>query len=169
MWRSVTTTVGVGLASLVVAGAAAAKVSFDPVTQTGFISRGDVIAAAGKAGLIAEPFVTFRSTTSYTLTCTLPDQTQARADLARDVFIVFHAKARYSPGGNTITGYSFTHDDIVDAGVSPPFDDRFICLSLLGIVGDSTPVDLQYSGVSDVDTLTYFAPGGAVELPFKTD
>jgi hypothetical protein len=168
MWRWVTITLGVGLACLVTAGVAAAKVSYDPATRAGFIGRGDVIAAAGKAGLIADPIVTFTSTTSYNLTCTWPDQTQRSADLERTLFLVYRAKARYAAGNNTITGYSLTQDAIIDGGESLPFPDSFICWALLGRSDDGTPVALQYQGVSEVETLTYFAPNGAVELPFTT-
>jgi len=168
MRRWLTTTVSVGLVSLVTASVAAATVTYDPATQTGFIGRGDVIAAAGKTGLIADPFVTFTSTTRYTLTCTWPDQTQRQVSLARQFYAVYRAKTRYSPGKDTITGYSLAPDAIVDGGNVPPFPDAFICWALLGRSDDGTPVDLQYQDVSLVETLTYFAPSGAVQLPYTT-
>lgn len=168
MLRWLTTTVSVGLVALAAAGAAAAGVTYNPSTQTGFIGRGDVIAAAGKAALIADPVVTFSSNTSYTLTCTWPDQTQVRANLTRTFFLVYRPKPRVSPGNETITGYSLSRDVIIDGGLVPPVPDEFICWALLGRSDDGTPVDLQYQDVSRVETLTYAASGVAVQLPYQT-
>jgi hypothetical protein len=168
MLRWLTTTVSVGLIALAAAGVAMAAVTYDPSTQTGFIGRGDVIAAAGKAGLIADPVVTFASTTHYTLTCTWPDQTQVRANLERTFFVVYRAQTRFAHGNETITGYSLSRDAIIDGGLVPPVPDEFICWGLLGRSDDGTPVDLQYQDVTNVQTLTYFAPGGAVQLRYTT-
>jgi hypothetical protein len=154
-----------GLLALVGAGAASATVRYDPSTQSGFIGRGDVIAAAGKNALVPDPVVLYTSSTQYTLTCTWPDQTQRRVTIQRTNFVLFHAVTRYAPGSGTITGYSLAHDNIFDGGISPPFPDSVICWSLLGRSDDGTAVDLQYDNPSVVEALTYFGPN-PVQLPF---
>jgi hypothetical protein len=156
-----------GLLALVGAGAASATVRYDPSTQSGFIGRGDVIAAAGKDALIPDPVVLFASSTHYTLTCTWPDQTQRRATIERTTFVLFRAATRYAPGSGTITGYSLTPGNIFDGGVSPPAPDSVICWSLLGQADNGTAVDLQYENTSVVEALTYFGPN-PVQLPFTT-
>jgi hypothetical protein len=159
-----TTTVGLLALALSTASAASAAASYDPSTNTGFISRGDVIANAGRDALIADPVVAFESTTDYTLTCTWPDQEQRSLNLERSFFVLHRAQTRYAPGSGTITGYSLSRDTIFDGGSSPPAPDITICWALLGRVDDGTAVDLQYQNVSRVDTLTFFGPNGAIQL-----
>jgi hypothetical protein len=167
MRRTLTLAGCTALLALIAASAASATVTYDPATQTGFIGRGDVIAAAGKGALIADPVVLFTTTAHYTLTCTWPDQVQRTATLERSTFVLFRAKTRYAGGSGTITGYSFTASNIFDGGASPPVPDQAICWALLGRADDGSAVDLQYQDASLVDAFTYFGPS-AVQLPFVT-
>lgn len=159
-----TTSVGLLLLALSAASAAGAAVSYDPSSNSAFISRGDVIASAGKSALIENPVVAFQSTTDYTLTCTWPDQAQRSVNLERSFYVLHRAQTRYAPGSGTITGYSLSGDTIFDGGSSPPVPDIVICWALLGQADDGTAVDLQYQNVSRVDTLTFFGPNGAIQL-----
>jgi hypothetical protein len=159
-----TTTVGLVLLALSATSAADAAASYDPSSNTGFISRGDVIANAGKAALIPDPVVAFESTTDYTLTCTWPDQEQRSLNLERSSFALHRAQTRYAPGSGAITGYSLSQDTIFDGGSSPPVPDVVICWSLLGRADDGTAVDLHYQNVSSVATLTFFGPNGPIQL-----
>jgi hypothetical protein len=145
-----------GLLALVGAGAASATVKYDPSTHSGFISRGDVVAAVGKDALVTDPFVLYASSTQYTLTCTWPDQTQRQATIERTTFVLFQAATRYAPGSGMITGYSLTPGNIIDGGASPPAPDSAICWSLLGQADNGTAVDLRYENTSVVEALTYF-------------
>ena len=167
MRRSLTIAVCTGLLALVAASSAAAAATFDPATQTGFISRGEVITAGGKDALIADPMVSFTSTTRYTLTCTWPDQTRRQTEIVRTAFVLFRATTRYAPGTGLITGYSLSPSNVVDGDVSPPFPDATICWGLLGTADDGTPVDVEQHDVTRADTLTFFGPN-AVQLPFKS-
>jgi hypothetical protein len=159
-----TATVSLSLLALSFASAAGAAVSYDPSSNTGFISRGDVIASGGKDALISDPVVAFSRTTDYTLTCTWPDQVQRSLSLERSSYVIHRARTRYAVGSGAITGYSLSSDTIIDAGSSPPVPDVVICWALLGQADDGTPVDLQYANVSQVATLTLFGPNGAVRL-----
>jgi hypothetical protein len=165
MRRSLIIAVCTGLLALMAAGTAAAS-SFDPATQTGFISRGEVITAGGKLALIADPMVSFTSTTRYTLTCTWPDQTQRQTEIARTLFILFRATTRYAPGTGLITGYSLSPSNVVDGDISPPYPDATICWGLLGRTDDGTPVAVEQQDVTHVDALTFFGPS-PFALPFK--
>jgi hypothetical protein len=159
-----TAIVSLSLLALSATSAAGAAVSYDPSSNTGFISRGDVIANAGKNALIGDPVVAFTSTTDYTLTCTWPDQTQRSLNLERSFYVLHRARTRYAPGSGAITGYSLSSETVFDGGFSPPFPDIVICWALLGKSDDGTPVDLQVRNLSRVDTLTFFGPNGAVQL-----
>jgi len=166
MKRGLTIAACTGLLALVAAGTASAAVSYDPATQTGFISRGEVIAAADKDALIADPMVSFTSTMRYTLTCSWPDQTQRQVALERTAFVLFRATTRYSQGTGVITGYSLGPNNIVDGGAAPPVPDTTICWSLRGSADDGTPVVAQQLGMTQADSLVFFGPT-AVQLPFN--
>jgi hypothetical protein len=159
-----TAIVSLSLLALSATSAAGAAASYDPSSNTGFISRGDVIANGGRSALIGDPVVAFESTTDYTLTCTWPDQAQRSLNLERSFYVLHRARTRYAPGSGAITGYSLSSDTIFDSGSSPPVPDVVICWALLGRADDGTPVDLQYQNLSRVDTLTFFGPNGAVQL-----
>jgi hypothetical protein len=165
MKRGLTTAACTALLALVAAGTASAAVSYDPAAQTGFISRGEVIAAAGKGALIVDPMVLFTSTTRYTLTCNWPDQTQRQVALERTAFVLFRATTRYAGGTDQITGYSLAPGNIVDGGAAPPVPDATICWSLLGTADDGTPVVVQQLGLTQADSLVFFGPT-PVQLPF---
>src|SRR5690348_15959845 len=78
--------------------------TFDPSSQSGFISRGDVISAGGKGALIANPIVTYTLTVRTQLTCTWPNSTQRSTTLTSFLFRNYQAVTRYA-GNGTITGY----------------------------------------------------------------
>src|SRR5438876_3923383 len=78
--------------ALATAAGAGATVSFSPQTRTGFIGRGDVIAAAGKDALVANPMVAYNVTQTFTETCTWSDGTSVQASGSHFLFLLFQAE-----------------------------------------------------------------------------
>src|SRR5690242_13907571 len=94
--------------------------NFDPSSQSGFISRGDVISAGGKGALIANPVVTYSLAIRNRLTCTWADSTQRSTTLTQTLFRNYQADTRYAANG-TITGYFLTKDNEFNSDIEPPF------------------------------------------------
>jgi hypothetical protein len=133
--------------------------NFDPASQSGFISRGDVIAAGGKGALIANPVVTYTLTMRSQLTCTWPDSTQRSTTLTSYLFRNFRADTRYA-GNGTITGYFLSQSNEFDSDIEPPFfNEEAICWSLLGLP-DGGPVQMSDAVLPSSSSLTFFGPNG---------
>jgi hypothetical protein len=154
----------VALASATGAGAAA---SFNPQARTGFISRGDVVAAAGVGALVANPMVAYETTQTFTETCTWTNGTSVQASGSHFLFLLFQAETRYAPGSHTITGYAISPADIVD-GETNPTSDRDLCWAARGLPDDGSTITQTYSYGPKITTLTFFGPSGAVALPFHS-
>lgn len=147
-------------------GTAAATASFDINSQSGFIGRGDVIAAAGKDALIANPVVRFLKTTSTRLVCTWPDSTQRTTTISQTLVIVYNAETRYAPGSGIITGYVFGRSDEIISSIDPPFlDPTAACWSALGIAPNGATVQIDAQPLPSTSTLTFFGPSGPFDLP----
>jgi hypothetical protein len=135
--------------------------NFDPSSQSGFISRGDVIAAGGKSALVANPVVTYTQTMRTRLTCTWPDTTQLSTTLTSRLFRNYVADTRYAPNG-TITGYFLSQANEFDSQIDPPFlNETAICWSLRGQTDDGTPVQTSDEQISSSATLTLSTPQGS--------
>jgi hypothetical protein len=156
----------VGCLFAIGAGTALAKASYDISSQSGFISRGDVIAAGGKGALIANPVITFTQNTWYRLTCTWPDSTQLSTTTQSSLFIQYQPETRYA-GNGTITGYFLSRDDEVASQMSPPFDtSRQTCLALRGLPDNGTPIQTDATPLRTTSRLTFFGPAGPFDLDF---
>jgi hypothetical protein len=144
-----------------IGAATATAANFDPTSESGFISRGDVIAAGGKGALISNPVVTYSLTMRSRLTCTWPDGTQFSTILTSVLFRNFNAAARYAPGSENITGYSVSKDNEFNSEIDPPFfNDQAICGTLHSLPADGTPVLADVEQISTSSALTFFtAPG----------
>jgi hypothetical protein len=140
--------------------------TFDPSSQTGFISRGDVISAGGKGALIANPVVVYRLTVRSQLTCTWPDSTQRSTTLTSFLFRDFRADTRYS-GNGTITGYFLSPDNEFDSAIEPPFfNESAICWSLRNLTDNGTPVETEMTPLGSTSELTFVGPSGSFDLGF---
>jgi hypothetical protein len=155
----------VALATAAGAGAAA---SFNPQTRTGFISRGEVVAAGGAGALVADPKVAYQTTQAFTETCTWANGVSVQASGSHFLFLLFQAETRYAPGSHTITGYAILPADIVDGETSDAAVDRALCWTARGLPDDGSAVTQTYAFGPVVKTLTFFGPGGAVALPFRS-
>lgn len=157
-------TIIVGIAGVILSTATGANASatFDPQTRTGFISRGEVIASAGKDAVVPDAMVFYSSTQSFTETCTWPDGSTVQASGTHQFYLLFHAETRYAPGSGTITGYAFSPSDIVDGGTPPPGQDLALCWQALGLPDDGTPVTQTYQSGPSTSTLSF----NGVVLPF---
>jgi hypothetical protein len=138
--------------------------NFDPSSESGFISRGDVISAGGKSALIPNPVVTYTLTMQNRLTCTWPDSTQRSTTLTSFLFRNYVADTRYS-GNGTITGYFLSRDNEFNSDIEPPFfNEDAICWSLLGIADNGTPVQTDMTPLGSTSKLTFFGPSGPFDL-----
>jgi hypothetical protein len=164
MMRYLVATATAVCVAFVLAGTAAATVTFSPSTLSGFIGRGDVIAGGGMTALVANPLLGYTSETQTQLTCAWPDGTTRSLTIPIEFFVLFQAETRYAPGNDTITGYTFSRQDIIDAEISPPVDPSGACMSLSGIPAGTPTVSSTV--VSTTSALTYFAPGGSFSLSF---
>jgi hypothetical protein len=160
---------GVAVAGAILAfsaGTAAAKANYDVASQSGFISRGDVIAAGGKDALVANPVIRFTAETRMRLTCTWPDSTQSSTTLETTVLVLFHAETR-TAGNGTITGYFLSRADVFDSEIFPPFEnDRATCFSLRGLTDNGSPVQTDTALLGTTSELTFFGPSGPFDLSF---
>lgn len=148
----------------IVAGTAAARPSFDIASQSGFISRGDVISAGGTDALIASPVVRFTLETRTRLTCTWPDSTTRSTTMESTLLLLYHADARVAANG-IITGYFISKANQFDAEIIPPFtDDTATCWSLLGVADNGTTVHTDMTLLGTTSELTFFGPSGAFDL-----
>ena len=147
------------------AGTAGAKASYDLASQSGFISRGDVIAAGGKDALVPDPTVTFTRTFRMGLTCTWPDSTRRSTTLSSTVFIQSVAETRYAGNGN-ITGYLLSRNDVVFSDITPFPDATATCWSLLGLVSNGTPVQTDMTPLGTTSELSFVGPSGPFDLGF---
>jgi hypothetical protein len=150
------------------ASGAGASVSFNPQTWSGTISRGELIAHAGKDGLVPDPMVSFTTTQDFTETCTFEDGSSVQASGTHYVFVLFRAETTYAPGKGNITGYTLSPSDVVDGDTSQPGQDRGLCWAARGLSDDGSEVTQTYDLGPWVSTLTFFGPNGGVELPFVT-
>ena len=155
----------VALATAAGAGAAA---SFNVQTRTGFISRGDVLTAGGKAALVSNPMVAYQTTQSFTETCTWANGTSVQANGSHFLFLLFQAETRYAPGSNTITGYAISPSDIVDGQTNDAGEDRALCWQARGLPDNGSQITQTFAFGPTVRTLTFFGPNGGVELPFSS-
>jgi hypothetical protein len=146
------------------AGAKANGAAFDVSSQSGFISRGDVIAAGGKDALVASPVVRFTMETRMRLTCTWPDNTQRTTTMESTLLLLYRADTRVAENG-TITGYFLSKSNQFDAEIIPPFtDETATCWSLLGVADNGTPVQTDETPLGTSSELTFFGPSGAFDL-----
>ena len=146
------------------AGAKANKASFDISSQSGFISRGDVISAGGKDALVPSPVVRFTLETHVRLNCTWPDNTQRSTTMETTLLLLYHADTRFAANG-TITGYFLSKGNQFDAEILPPLSDpTATCWSLLGARDDGTPVQTDTTPLGTSSELTFFGPSGAFDL-----
>jgi hypothetical protein len=137
-----------------------AAANFDPATESGFISRGDVIAAGGKSALITNPVVTYSLTTRSRLTCTWPDSTQLSTTLTSVLFRNFLPDTRYA-GNGTITGYVLSKDNEFNSEIDPPFfNEEAICWSLLSLPDQGPSVQMSVEQLSTSSALTFFTGPG---------
>jgi hypothetical protein len=169
---------GVATLAVTTAGAASATVTYDPLSDHGFIGRGDVIANAGKAALVAEPLVSFTRQWDATVSCEWQDGTRQQATATLSYFILQQAVPRYAPGSGAITGYSLVRL-IVDGMIPLPGWDVGACYAATGgadhgsLVGN--PTFVSASAFRDVLGYSWYVelPGGgrswfSVDLPFTT-
>jgi hypothetical protein len=163
MKRRLAIAIAAAAASLVAAGTASATPTYDPSSQTGFISRGDVIAGGGKSALVPDPVIAFTSDTSYTLTCTWADSSQVSIPIVRSFYVLFRAEARYAANGK-ITGYAFSRADIFDGGEVPPLPDDLICSTLRP--DETTAPTVSTGAVATSSSLTFNSPSGGFDLHF---
>jgi hypothetical protein len=149
------------VAALVAIGAGTSAAStFDPVSQSGFISRGDVIAAGGKNAIIPNPVVTYAQTTRSRLTCTWSDSTQLSTTLTSTLVRNFVADTRYAPGSRTITGYFVSKDNEFNSEIDPAVvDEEAICWSLRGLADEGPNVQTGVEQLSTSSTLTFTSQG----------
>jgi hypothetical protein len=159
------TAVAVVLATATGAGAAA---SFNPQARTGFISRGDVMAAGGAGALVADPLIAYQTTQTFTETCTWTNGTSVQASGSHFLFLLFQAETRYAAGSQTITGYRISPADIIDGQTSDAGEDRALCFAARGMPDDGSAITQTFSFGRLVETLTFFGPSGAVALPFHS-
>jgi hypothetical protein len=114
MKRLVITLASTVAASLALAGAADATVTWEAGTQTWFIGRGDVIAALGKPALVPNPVVVWSFTAQASFTCVFADGTRIPATDEAFGFRLYFAQPRIAPGSGQITGYFAGPQQIVD-------------------------------------------------------
>jgi hypothetical protein len=158
----------VAAVALTTAAGASAMASFNVQTRTGFISRGDVVAAAGKGALQANPMISYLSTRSFVETCTFSDGTSVQANGSDFIFLLFQAETRSAPGTGTIIGYRISPADIVDGETSEPGEDRALCWAARGLPDDGSQITQTFDFGPTLSTLTYFGPSGGVALPFHS-
>lgn len=145
---------------LAIAAGTSAAANFDPSSESGFVSRGDVISAGGKAALIPNPVITYSLTLRSRLTCTWPDSTQLSTTLTSTLFRNFLADTRYAANG-TITGYFLSKSNEFNSEIDPPFfNESAICWSLRGLTDDGTPVQMDVEQLSTSSALTFFTGPG---------
>jgi hypothetical protein len=123
-----------------------------------------VIAVGGKTALVTNPLASYTSVTETQLTCTWTDGMTRSLTIPVEFFVLFRVETCYAPGNDTITGYAFSRQDIIDAEMAPPGDPSEACLSLSGIPAGTPTVSSTI--LSTTSTLTYFAPCGSFLLPF---
>jgi hypothetical protein len=163
-----TAVAGLTAGILVMAAGAGASVSFNLQSRTGFIDRGDVIAAAGKRALIANPLVSYQVVQPFTETCTWPDGTSVKATGSDLFFLLFQAETRYALGSDQITGYLLSPTDIIDGETSDPAENRALCWAARGLTDDGSQITQSYAFGPRVSTLTFFGSNGGVSLPFHS-
>jgi hypothetical protein len=159
---------GVTALLLATATGAGAAASFNPLTRTGFISRGDVTAAAGARALVADPIVAYNFSQAFTETCTFTDGSSVQASGTHFVFLLFQAETRYAPGSRRITGYTISPADVIDGDTNQPDEDRDLCWQARGVPDDGSPITQTYRLGQQVKTLTFSGPGIAFALPFHS-
>jgi hypothetical protein len=151
---------------LTIGVATSTAANFDPSSQSGFISRGDVISAGGKGALIANPVVTYTLTMRSQLTCTWPNSTQRSTTLTSFLFRNYLADTRYA-GNGTVTGYFLTKANEFNSDIEPAFfNETAICWSLLGVADNGTPVQTDMIPLGASSKLTFFGPSGPFDLNF---
>jgi hypothetical protein len=156
--------IGMTALALGIAGTARASASFNTDTRSGFVSRGDVIAAGGKDALVANPFVVYNAIHPFTETCTWPNGTSVQASGHSFLFLLYQAETMYAPGSGTITGYTFSLHDLIDGETDPVDPTRAACFAARGLHDDGSAITqaLQWGPV--VRTLTL----NATVLPFHS-
>jgi hypothetical protein len=159
---------GLIAALLATATGARAAATFNLQTRTGFISRGDVMAAAGARALVADPLVAYNISQAFTETCTFTDGFSVQASGSHFLFLLFQAETRYAPGSRTITGYTISPNDIIDGDTNQADEDRDLCWHARGIPDDGSPVTQTYTFGPQIQSLTFSGPGVAVALPFHS-
>jgi hypothetical protein len=144
---------------LAIGAGTTAAANFDPASESGFISRGDVIAAGGKSALVPNPVVTYTLTVRNQLTCTWPDSTTRSTTLTSFLFRNFRPDVRYAPGSGTITGYFLSKDNEFNSDIEPPFfNEEAICWSLLNLPDEGPNVQMSVEELPSSSSLTFF-PG----------
>jgi hypothetical protein len=92
------------LVQLLTAGASAGA-SYEPATNQGFITRGDVIAHLGKSALHPSPAVLARFQINWVLDCHYADGSSQRVAASSDGSVLMAPTTRRAANG-TITGYA---------------------------------------------------------------
>jgi hypothetical protein len=165
MKRYLAAAAAVGCILAIGAGTSAAA-TYDPSTQSGFISRGDVISAGGKAALIPNPVVVFRLSVRTRLTCTWTDSAQRSTTLTSSLFRDYRADTRYA-GNGTITGYFLSEDNEFFSEIVPgALDENAICWSLRGIADNGTTVHAEETPLGTTSELMFGGPSGTFDLNF---
>jgi hypothetical protein len=168
LWLGGFLALAVAAVILATATGAGAAASFNPQARTGFISRGDVMAAGGAGALVADPLIAYQTTQTFTETCTWTNGTSVQASGSHFLFLLFQAETRYAAGSHKITGYAISPADIVDGQTNDAGEDRALCWAARGLSDDGSTITQTYSFGPKVTTLTFFGPSGAVALPFHS-
>jgi hypothetical protein len=144
-----------------------AAASFDPSTQTGFISRGEIISAGGKGAVIADPVVSYTFSSHSRITCTFADSTRLQTSLTVTTFSLYRAETRFA-GNGTITGYFISPHDLFDGDTTPhsPPDLTTLCWEARGVASDGTAVTTDIEALPSTSALTFFGGTGPLNLGF---
>lgn len=158
---------GITAVMLATASGAGAAANFNPLSRTGFISRGQVVSAGGAGALVANPVVAYDTSQNFTETCTWANGVSVQASGTHFLLLVFQPEARYAPDNGNITGYSISPSDLI-FGDTTPISDRSLCFHVRGIADDGSSITQTYSFGPRITTLTFFGPSGSFELPFHS-
>jgi len=143
-------------AGLTLAAVGTASGSNRKATSTMFISRGDVIASAGKDALVPTPVITHVIAFNQSWSCTYEDGTTVAVSAVVHNAVLYYGQARTAPGNGMITGYT----------VGAPFAgffDPVPCGSSLAGHGVSTQQTLVSSTLVNDQTLFQNVP---IPVPF---
>ncbi len=150
------------LVGLAAASAATADASWSLETRTGFLGRGDVIAAVGKLGLVPSPQATLYLYRSGVRTCVFSDGSQSVVPDSAYLLFTMTPIPRFAPGSQTISGYQLPAPTRFEGGGSEASLSTCFGLAFRNGV---TLVDAPLSDTPWVPTLYYSYPGSATSVP----